>query len=394
MALDNFLNNDDGLFTYSRKPVKSFQKGINRWNEYNDPTYLGFVFLFDWSTIQTSGVPNSPLLNRTATVGTAYSYLLRIGEKLRAAYLLQFIELLESINYNTPWYWQSFEGGEELWKYKKFNDPYVGGDDSVITIECLESIDLKMTLLMDLYRKAVYDQTYKRIIVPENLRKFEMEIHVQEIRKFQVDKLLELQNAVSKVSVPGVKNPVTPTGPEYMANRNENSPYIRWRLKFCEFDPDVSSAAFAGLNMAGSHDGFAKQKLAIKYELVEEPGNFYGLINTEVSSTNPNVDANNEFKVNEFEEVGETFKSLVEKKAKAVAKKLADEAAESILNKAQGKISKLVLGNVYGAGQDIRSALERGTIQSLGPDLINSIGRLGNNNSNKTSSGGLGNVFE
>ena len=100
MALDIIANaaedanpfNDDGLFTWSRKPVKSFQKGVNRWNEYNDPTYLGFVFMFDWV--------NSPLLNSDALgVGNAVGYLNRIGETLRASYMTQFIELLKTINY-------------------------------------------------------------------------------------------------------------------------------------------------------------------------------------------------------------------------------------------------------------------------------------------------------
>lgn len=383
---NKFTNIDDGLFTWSRKPVNSFQKGVNRWNEYNDPTYLGFVFMFDWV--------NSPLLNADELgIGNAVGYLNRIGETLRANYLIQFIELLKSINYNTPWYWQSFEGGEEMWKYGGFKDPYKGGDDSLLTVECLESIDLKMTLLMDLYRKAVYDQTYKRIIVPENLRKFEMYIYVQEVRKFQVDKYVELQNKIAGVTVPGVTNPVPGAGSELLVNRNENSPYVMWLLKFCEFDPDGSSAPFAGLNMShGNNDGYAKQKMVIKYELVEEPGNFYPLINNTVSSTAPNVDANNSFSVNKFEDAKpDDVRSLAQKAGDSAKRKIIDSAKGEIYNTAQGKLNGLLLGNVYGTVNEIRTALTQGTVQSLGPDLVNNISNRVNNNDNQSD---LGNVYK
>ncbi len=378
--------NDDGLHTWSRKPVQSFQKGNNRWNEYNDPTYLGFVLMFDWV--------NSPLLNSdTFGVGNAVGYLNRIGETLRAGYLTQFIELLRSINYNTPWYWQSFEGGEEMWKFNGFKDPYKGGDDSVITIECLESIDLKMTLLMDLYRKAIYDQTHKRIMVPENLRKFEMYIYVQEVRKFQVDAFVKLANGISAAGAPpSVTSPFTNALSEFTDNRNENSPYVMWLLKFCEFDPDAASAPFAALSMAhGNSDGFAKQKMVIRYELVEEPGNFYPIIDGTISSTDPNVEALNSFSVNKFEDAENTMLSALEKEGKAAAKKLVDNIAAEGLSKVKGKLNSLLLGNVYGQGNAIRNSLQGGTIQSLGPDLINSITRSGPTSINRPN---LGNVFK
>jgi len=383
---NKFTNLDDGLYTWSRKPVYSFGKGINRWNEYNDPTYLGFVFMFDWL--------NSPLLNTDEnSPGTAVNYLLRIGETLRADYLKQFVECLRSINYNMPWYWQSFEGGENMWKYGGFKDPYKGGDDSILQIECLESIDLKVTLLMDLYRKAIYDQTYKRIIVPENLRKFEMYIYVQEVRKFQVDKYVELQNKIAAVNIPNVTNPVPGGKSTLLMNRNDNSPYVLWLLKFCEFDPDASSTPFAALNMQhGDSAGVAKQKIAIKYELVEEPGNFYPLIDGTVSSTAPNVEANNSFKVNKFEDAApDDLRSAVQKRADSSKKRLVDNAKSEAFNLAQGQLNGLLLGNVYGFTNDVRSALQQGSVQSLGPGLINAVVSRTNNDNTPND---LGNAFE
>jgi hypothetical protein len=384
---NKFTSTDDGLFSWSRKPVYSFNKGINRWNEYNDPTYLGFVFMFDWI--------NSPLLNDSDTsTNTAVSYLMRNGETLRATYLKQFIECLKSINYNMPWYWQSFEGGENLWKYNGFKEPYKGGEDSVLNIECLESIDLKVTLLMDLYRKAVYDQTYKRIIIPENLRKFEMYIYVQEVRKFQVDKFVELQNKIAAVNIPNVTNPVPGGKSTILMNRNENSPYVMWLLKFCEFDPDAAASPFVTLGMAhGDSAGFAKQKISIKYELVEEPGNFYPLIDGTVSSTAPNVEANNSFSVNKFEDAGpDDVRSLVQKAKDSAKQRLVDSAKAEAFDFAQGKINSLLLGNVYGVGNEVRAALQQGSIQSLGPGLINTISSSTKKEDNAPND--LGNAFK
>jgi len=383
-AVNQFNNNDDGLFTWSRKPVYTFQKGITRWTEYNDPTYLGFVIMFDWV--------NSPLLNISEDPGTAYSYLIRNGEVLRASYLQQFVECLKAINYNMPWYWQSIEGLASAWKYDSFKEPYKGGDDSVLDIECLESIDLKMTLLVDLYRKAIYDNEHKRVILPENLRKFEMYIYVQEVRKFQIDKYLEMQNKIAAVNVPGVNNKV-PTADTTIINRNENSPYVMFLFKFCEFDPDAASETFSTISMIhGDSGGFAKSKMSIKYELVEEPMNFYPLINATISTLAPNVPANNGIQVNKFEDAPEDdLRTAAVKLGQASAKRLADNAAAEASSLIGAKIQGLVLGNVYGALNDVRNALQQGSIQSLGPGLINS---FKDNKPKPQKDADLGNAYE
>lgn len=437
---------NDGNSTWSRSPVYSFQKGINRYNEYNDPTYLGFVFMFDYV--------NSPLLK--SGVGGAIDYLKRTGETLRATYLQTFIDTLQTININMPWYWQSFEGAENLWKYGGFKDPYKGGDDSIITISCLESIDLKMTMLIDLYRKAVYDQQYKRIILPENLRKFEMYIYIQEIRKFHIKKFIELKNPVSTPASTNAANPDNGQIKDSELYKNQNTPYILWLLKYCEFDPDASAVPFTGLNNMGDSSGFAKQSITIKYELVEEPGNFYPSFDGTISSTEPTKAVNND-KSSEAEggegspekdtrsklqkkydsskqrvtEQSTSLSAQAEKKAqnsfetaqaaglnkaqgvKGSALNAAEDRANALIESKKKATKSLLLDNVYGikesdikSGADALNAAQNGSIQSLNPNLIknaslNDLGNILNENSStinraKDSSVGrsLGNIIE
>ena len=52
-------------------------------------------------------------------------------------------------------------------------------------IKTLESIDFKITGLMQLYNKAMYDLKYRRQVIPENLMQFDLYIYVTELRNFK-----------------------------------------------------------------------------------------------------------------------------------------------------------------------------------------------------------------
>ena len=88
MPLSNYP--DDGLFSWSRKPAHKFSKGLlSTDGPYQDPTALGFQFLFDYVD-----VPGSPLLIDAEDVpGTAMAYLKSIGDTKRMAYLKKVIEI-------------------------------------------------------------------------------------------------------------------------------------------------------------------------------------------------------------------------------------------------------------------------------------------------------------
>ena len=113
---------------------------------------------------------------------SAASYLAKIGAPTRQAALQKFKDLLYKIQEEAPWYFQQVSGLAELYKIDKAIN--YRGKDKVLVIDCLESIDLRMSLLGDLYRLVAFDFQNWREVLPANLRTFNMEIHVLEMRNF------------------------------------------------------------------------------------------------------------------------------------------------------------------------------------------------------------------
>ncbi len=210
--------------------LKGFQLSESGKNE--DPTYLGFKIVFDFGVLPISpeyGWAPSPLLkagnytlNNTAAAATqlgnpfgqpqyisrqsdvtyysAYRYLLEReanfpGEnaRKRANALRQFTKLLGEINQNSPWFFQSIDGLNTLGQISKSGFQIEDGFDSfdpqrtkdgTLTINCLESLNLRIAALAELYNQATFDADNMRWLVPRNLRKFTMWIFVTEIRNF------------------------------------------------------------------------------------------------------------------------------------------------------------------------------------------------------------------
>ena len=211
--------------------LKGFKLSDQGKNE--DPTYLGFKFVFDFGALPVdpdTGWAPSPLLrvnNYTPTNGagmaaglsnpfgqpaynlngggpiyySAYNYLLQregafIGSSnqiKRAQALKQFQVLLNDINTNSPWFFQSIDGLDQLEKIKLSGFQTESGADDFdpqrtagksLTINCLESINLRISALANLYNQAVFDADNMRWLVPRNMRKFTMWIFVTEIRNF------------------------------------------------------------------------------------------------------------------------------------------------------------------------------------------------------------------
>jgi hypothetical protein len=112
--------------------------------------------------------------------------------------LQKFKQILQTVNEQTPWYWQTLSGLQDIWKIEfgeNFN-PF-RGKDKAIEITCLESIDLRITALADLYRKATFDTKFMRSLVPENLRWFSLRVQIAEMRSFQ-----KIKESIDKLSGP------------------------------------------------------------------------------------------------------------------------------------------------------------------------------------------------
>jgi hypothetical protein len=160
------------------------------------------------------GQPQYQNVNSNVTYYSAYNYLLqRDGSYFgsnglkRANTLKQFQILLNNINSNSPWFFQSIQGLDKLEQIALSGFQDERGFDSfdpartnekTLTIECLESLNLRMTALANLYNQATFDADNMRWLVPRNLRKFTMWIYVTEIRNFF--KTTRLTGASSVVS--------------------------------------------------------------------------------------------------------------------------------------------------------------------------------------------------
>jgi len=211
-----------------------FLKGfkLSKQGNYEDPTYLGFKIVFDFGTLPISpedGIPPSPLFrdrsyffesggsfsatnpfsqpqydykNPSADgmvqFYSAASYLEQrefdfdYGPK-RADMLRQFRSTLDNVLSNSPWFFQSITGLDQLAKVARPGYQPEGAESGFnpqrtasrsLEITTLESLNLRISALADLYNQATFDYDNMRELLPRNLRRFTMYIFVSEIRNF------------------------------------------------------------------------------------------------------------------------------------------------------------------------------------------------------------------
>ena len=266
------------------KKISDFKKSKLSRYPYQDPTYLSFVMLFDF----TDNI-NSPLLSLGAE-----NYLTKLANsdstesefyKERLENLQNFKKALKTINNEMPWYWQSLSGLEKLQQYNPEN-AYFGGDDSKIEITTLESLNLPIAGLMHLYKKAVFDERKWSWIIPSNLRKFRVYIYVSEVRKIK-------DNAMPRIGGLSTENFPDNFKPSLkVENKNKDisgtagRPYFMLALKECEFDIASGTTIFADLQKAPTEP--ASGNIAFRYEVLYnvESRVLNGIISSEYGADN------------------------------------------------------------------------------------------------------------
>ena len=203
---------------------------------YQDPTYLSFTLLFDMQL-------TSPLFNGEAA-GFMKKHLVaqdagKYQHKLDS--LLAFKEALYKINSEMPWHWQSLAGVERMVQFTP-EEPFFGGEDAKLTIGCLETINLNIAGLMQLYRKAVWDESRWGYVLPPNLRKFTMYLFISDVRGIYDNSAAGLLTGESL------------------------RPYFMFELRFCEFDMTSGNKALADLSAAAPEA--ATNEIIINYNRV------------------------------------------------------------------------------------------------------------------------------
>lgn len=394
------------------KGIEYFRKGttIRKVNE--DPTLLSFMLVFN-----TGSVSDSPLL--TNKPGGALDYLENVvnvgsdneGKGPGATYaesLKNFQKLLMKINKEMPWFWQSISGLETTMQFGGMQDPF-WGKDKKIEIECLEeNVELMGLTLMRLYRDACFDYQRWVEVIPENLRKFSIDIYVSEIRTFQQDIAARNKDLFGNLPKGTVGTDPVSINTEMAASAK---PFYHVQLGHCTWDMDSTNDILAGL---GKNPEVKKPKLTFFYKTVKTPTYRWGSnlgVAQEVliePKKDPTVDAYNpanpilgaaksKFAKLKDKAIGGTvaqFKNLAQGVTggpglgNANGKILGGAAASIVNNAIDNVVGSVLLDNVYGVStlSTIAGAIQQGSINGI----LNAAGQLAGNLTGSGNSGGVG----
>lgn len=168
----------------------AWQKGTR--TMYDDPAWFYFKIFFKFDTsfgllggvydTSTTGAKGIQAIG-AGTTNTAMKYLITLKQDRkyrnyingRLDSLYKFICTLSYISSNAPWFFNAVHDVNNALT-TDFND--ITKKKSIV-IDCLqESVDMKLMTLMDYYKFACFDDVQQREIIPENLRKFDMDIVV------------------------------------------------------------------------------------------------------------------------------------------------------------------------------------------------------------------------
>jgi hypothetical protein len=356
------------------KKLSSFQKGFaqsSTKNPYNDDYNTGLF---------------GPIDNENS----ALYYLNSIGDNARVTMLYDFINLLSKINTLYPWYFQQLDGLGEAWK-RDYSKPKFKKE---LTIQCLESIDLRITGLMDLYRKIVWDWKNRRYILPDNLRKFSMLIKVYDWRDFTVfpknnpndirDAGLPLsEGADSFLSTRSAKINKSFLGAEKVTDRTQ----ISFNFKFCEFEPDDSGTFMSSISNATPT--MATQSIKISYQEIEEDNIYRSLV---ALSSNPSFYfvkdyLDKEIKLLDTQEpllkAPDAINDALANLGQNITTNISSRASRLITS----KLNNLFSGNVYGFSSTTVIADPLGTVRRTASNIVE-------DTNNSKASKQMGNVFD
>lgn len=159
----------------------SFQKGLDSIATQPAWLYFKLFFKFDTSYGLLGGIMKSSDGSKFAANNTAIQYLTRNWYKLndnmgaRRKSLVKFVRSLSYISSYAPWFFKSVKDVNNALNMNLDNLT----SEKSIEIECSEeATDLRLLTLMDFYKYAAYDAINQKEILPENLRKFDLDVVV------------------------------------------------------------------------------------------------------------------------------------------------------------------------------------------------------------------------
>jgi hypothetical protein len=200
---------------------------------------------------------------------SAYDYLINANEPARAELLIDFINKFNILQRDFPYYFQSISGIGDLLKIDTKKGQRIP-KDTKLTITCLEGLDLRMSYLLNLYRKIAWDDVYQRWILPDMMRYFTLKIFISEFRVFHTPSNGNTTNSENN-NLTGVSvNNSNKSVPLYLSVLDDVLPTWEIQCEMCEFDiNDIEYSYINDMNV-GSTPEMASIKFSIKVGNIKE----------------------------------------------------------------------------------------------------------------------------
>ena len=245
------------------KFYKSYMRSEDSELIYEDPTYIGFNFIITFDDI------SSPLFYEGNNGSSAIKYLEAIGFPKKALMLQEMKKLLKDLIKNHPYYFQTLTGMKTLWQFNPAEP--IRTRESELEFTTLETIDMKMTYIMNLYKHACYDIHYSsiRTLLPRNLRQFRMIIYLSEMRKFHT---IDTNRSENKYHLKELKDLISMNA---------------WDLMRCEFNFNDSMNYMEELTNNGMPE-MASNSFKVKPGFIREQSTFK-LFDSIIDSYNDNT---------------------------------------------------------------------------------------------------------
>lgn len=146
---------------------------------------MGLLDLNYSDIIGTGADAKSNLVFNEQQTYNAVNYLINRNEDRRAQYLRDFIEGIYTIQRDFPYIFQKITGISKLFEVDVTRGQRL--KDVNLQLTCMpDGVDQKIHTLVELYRKAAWDDQYQRWVLPDIMRYFKMIIYVFDNRSLQM----------------------------------------------------------------------------------------------------------------------------------------------------------------------------------------------------------------
>ena len=282
------------------------------------------------------------------------------GEYERAQNLKDFIFMLSEISSNEPWYFKSIEGLDAVMDRTWIKEGVKLEDkQGSINIKCIrDSVDSRIMTMLQLYQSACWSQTWRREVIPSNLRKFDMGIYI-----FQAPTKGSSYNTINKDIKGADNNPM---------NADVYAGCHYFEFHDCEIDP---TSFKSGLGEMSNETGFGMEPtISIMYndcfvsgyndqlcrcigDLVKSDLDSRFILDNYDSITGEednNAWEREETRISEHREIEDSQRVVMTAfnkgtKKKSFVEKTIDNITGIAKNTAKKIVRKAYLGNVYGA---------------------------------------------